>query len=180
MSKPIKNLIVDSYKKKFEGQTGAMVIDIRGMPSGVATTFRDGLYKEGIKITVVKNSLAKAAIAKTLLEGVGKMLDGSSAVVYGGSSVVHIARLLVDKIKDMPTLTVKGAIMDGELFEGADRIKALSKFPTKEEAQAQVIQIFLGAAGQLIGAITGVGNQIAGIVDQVAKKLEKGEAIAAK
>ena len=51
------------------------------------------------------------------------------------------------------TLYKLGAIMDGELF-GPTQIEALSKYPTKTEAQGQVIQIILGAAGQVISAIT--------------------------
>ena len=68
--------------------------------------------------------------------------------------------------------------MDGETF-GPKQIVALSKYPTKAEAQSQVISIVLGAAGQLISAITGVGGQILSIIEQVEKKLEKGEAIPA-
>ena len=62
--------------------------------------------------------------------------------------------------------------------EDPDQITALSKFPTKEEAQAQVIQVVLGPAGQVIGAATSAGANIASILKAVEEKLEKGEAIA--
>ena len=112
------------------------------------------------------------------MEGIGGILEGPSAMVYGGNSVVEVARLLIEKVKTMPQVQFKGAIMDGELF-GPKQIEALSKYPTKVEAQAQVIQVILGAAGQLIGAVTGIGGQIASIIEQVEKKLEKGVTIAA-
>jgi len=182
MSKPIKNLIVETYKQKFEGLTGAVVLDVRGVPSNANNGLRADLAKDGIRITVVKNSLAKSAFAKTLMEGIGGILEGPSAMVYGGNSVVEIARLLIEKVKTMPQVQFKGAIMDGELF-GPKQIEALSKYPTKLEAQGQVIQIILGAAGQVISAITGVGGQIASIIEQLEKKLEKStpaaEAVAA-
>ncbi|MEX2215981.1 MAG: 50S ribosomal protein L10 [Phycisphaeraceae bacterium] len=178
MSKPIKNLIVDTYKKKFDGVTGAVVIDIRGVASGVNTNLRSNLHKEGIKITIVKNNLAKRAFSETTLQRISELLDGPCAMVYGGNSVVEVARTIIGRLKEVPNLQVKGAIMDGELF-AADRVEALSKYPTKVEAQAQVIQVILGAAGQLIGAVTGIGGQIASIIEQVQKKLEKGEAVAA-
>ena len=178
MSKPIKNLIVDTYKKKFEGVTGAVVIDIRGVASNANTGLRTDLNKDGIKITVIKNNLAKRAFSETTLERIGDLLEGPCAMVYGGNSVVEVARTIIGKLKEVPNLQVKGAIMDGELF-AADRVEALSKYPTKDEAQAQVIQVILGAAGQLIGAVTGIGGQIVSIIEQVEKKLEKGETIAA-
>lgn len=178
MSKPIKNLIVDTYKKKFDGLSGAVVIDVRGIKSNENNVLRADLAKDDIKITVIKNNLAKSAFNATIMEGISSTLEGASALVYGGESVVHVARILIDKLKALPNVQFKGAIMDGELF-GPTQIEALSKYPTKAEAQAQVIQIFLGAAGQLISAITSAGSQIASIVEQVEKKLEKGEAIAA-
>ncbi len=180
MSKPIKNLIVDTYKKKFDGLTGAVVIDVRGVTSNDNNNLRAHLAKDGVKITVIKNSLAKSAFNKTVMEGINGILDGSNALVYGGESVVQVARVLIEKLKTLPNVQFKGAIMDGETF-GPKQIEALSKYPTKAEAQAQVIQIVLSAAGQLIGAITGIGGQILSIIEQVEKKREKeGPAAAAE
>lgn len=178
MSKPIKNLIVDSYKTKFDGLTGAVVIDVRGIKSNENNNLRADLAKDGIKVTVVKNSLAKSAFNKTIMEGINAVLDGPTALVYGGESVVHVARILIDKLKALPNVQFKGAIMDGETF-GPKQVEALSKYPTKAEAQAQVVSIVLGAAGQLIGAITGIGGQILSIIEQVEKKAEKGAPAAA-
>jgi large subunit ribosomal protein L10 len=90
---------------------------------------------------------------------------------------VEVARVLLDQVKSLPKLQIKGAIMEGEVYT-ADQIDALSKFPTRDEAQAQVIQVILGPAGQLIGAALGVGNQIASILKTMEEKLEKGETIA--
>ncbi len=176
MSKPIKNLIVDTYKKKFDGLTGAVVIDVRGIKSNENNVLRSDLAKDGIKITVVKNNLAKNAFNATIMEGISSTLEGASALVYGGESVVHVARILIDKLKKLPNVQFKGAIMDGELF-GPKQVEALSKYPTRVEAQGQVIQIILSAAGQVISAFTSAGSQIASLVEQVEKKLEKGEAI---
>ena len=61
MSKPVKNLIVDSYKKRFEGLTGGVLIDVRGIKSNETNELRAGLAKKQIKVTIVKNSLAKKA-----------------------------------------------------------------------------------------------------------------------
>ena len=180
MSKPIKNLIVDTYKNKFDGLTGAVVIDVRGIKSNQNNNLRADLAKDGIKVTVVKNSLARNAFNKTIMEGINSVLDGSNALVYGGESVVHVARILIDKLKALPDVQFKGAIMDGEMF-GPKQIEALSKYPTKAEAQSQVISIVLGAAGQLISAFTGVGGQIVSIIEAVEKKREKeGPAAAAE
>ncbi len=176
MSKPIKNLITETYRRKFGDLTGAVVIDIRGIKSNDNNAMRTRLSGKQMRVTVVKNSLAKKAVADTDLAGIDALLEGASAMVYGGESVVNVARELIDIAKGLKQLEFKGAIMEGILF-GPNQIEELSKYPTREEAQAQVIQVILGPAGQLISAATSAGNNIASILKAMEEKLEKGEAI---
>jgi large subunit ribosomal protein L10 len=99
------------------------------------------------------------------------MLQGPCALAYGGESVVNVARALVEKVKGMENVEFKGAIMEGQVFQ-ANEVDKLSKFPTKDEAQAQVIQVILGAAGSLIGTITGAGGALGGVLKTIEEKLE--------
>ncbi len=180
MSKPIKNLITDTYRKQFADLDGAVLIDIRGVQSNTNNKLRHGLAQKKVKVTVVKNSLASRAFEGTVLSGLSKLLDGPSAMVYGADkdvTVVDIAREVVKLAKEIEQLQVKGAFMDGQLF-GADEIDALSKYPTKSEAQGQVIQIILTPAQKLVGAVLGPGRKVASLVKAIEEKLEKGETIA--
>ena len=177
MSKPVKNLITENYKARFGKLEGAVVVDIRGLPSNTANKLRANLLQKKVRVTVLKNSLAKRAFKGTSIAPIDPLLEGPSAIVYGGESVVTIARTLVETVKEIPEIQFKGAVMDGQLFD-AKGVEALSKYPTKGEAQAQVIQVFLGPASSAIAAITGIGNTIASLIKAVEEKLEKGEAIA--
>ncbi len=178
MSKPIKNLIIDEYKKRFNELGGAVLIDIRGMESGINNSLRTQLAEKGMKITVVKNTLLKAAVADTALENVKDVVDGSCAMVYGVDedvSVVNVARELVDAAKTA-NFDFCGAVLDGTVF-GAKEVDALSKYPTREEAQAKVVQVFLSPGANLAGAAKGPASAIASILKTVQEKLEDGVAI---
>ncbi len=177
MSKTVKNLISKAYANQFGDLTEAMIIDVRGIEANENNRLRSELAGKQIRITVVKNSLARATFKDTPLEPLGDLIEGPTALCYGGESVVNVARELVDIAKGIKELELKGAIMDGQLF-GADEIEALSKYPTREEAQAQVIQVVLGPASQVAGALVGPGNTIASILKTIEEKLEKGETIA--
>ncbi len=178
MSKPIKALIIDDYKERFDKVQGALVIDIRGMTSNDNNTLRRGLHQKQIRMTVVKNSLAKKAFAGTPLEPLGPALEGSSALAYGAESVVDVARQIVDWAKKVKTLGLKGAVLDGQYFAGAAGVKRLSEFPTKQEAQAKVVTLIISPARKLVGAAVAPGSKIMGIVKEIQTRLEKGEAIA--
>lgn len=179
MSKPVKKLITEEYKSRFEGVTGAVVVDIRGIEANTNNGLRTALAEKQIKITVVKNSLAKQAIEGSRIEGISPILDGPSAMVYPVSdelSVVTVARELLSHAKEISELEFKGAVLDGIVF-GPDEIKKLSEYPTKEEAQATVVQLFLTPAQNLVGATQGPGRKIASILKALQDKLEAGEEI---
>ena len=180
MSKPVKNMITEEYRQLFEGVTGAVVVDVRGVESNTTNAMRSGMAAKHIKITVVKNSLAKRAFADGPLAELGPLLKGGSTLVYPAgedASVVSAARELIEFAKTTPNLEFKGALMEGVSF-GADEIKKLSEFPTKDEAQSQVVQLLLSPAQNLASAILAPGKNIAGIVKTISEKLEAGEAIA--
>jgi large subunit ribosomal protein L10 len=177
MSKPIKDMIVSEYKRRFGDVGSALIIDIRGIEANENNELRVDLLNKDIHITVLKNSLAKTALEGTELESLSTTLSGPSALVVGGDSVVDVARSLVDWAKKIKQLELKAAVLDGELFEGADGVKRLSDFPTKEEAQATVVQLVLSPAGNLVKAATSPGGNLLGIIKEIRTRLEEGNTI---
>ncbi|NUQ66752.1 MAG: 50S ribosomal protein L10 [Phycisphaerales bacterium] len=181
MSKSVKDMIKRDYRTKFAGEGGpseALVISIRGVKGTDTTRLRMGLAKKNIKITVVRNSLAKGVMEGSPLAPLADMLEGSSALAYGGESVVEVAREIVANLTKTPGLELKGAILDGQVFKGKAGVTELSKFPTKDEAIGQVVTLVVSPARKLVGAIQGPGSMLAGILKAIEGKLEKGEAIA--
>lgn len=177
MSRPVKELIVKEYQERFAEVDSALVIDIRGISANDNNALRLGLQKQNIHITVIKNTLARKAFAGTPLENLKTALEGPSALAYGAESVVDVARLLVDWAKKVAKLELKGAILDGEYFEGEEGVKRVSKLPTREEALAQTVTLILSPGGKILSAAKGPGGKILGIVKTIEEKLEKGESI---
>jgi len=178
MSKPVKEMMIREYKERMGDIEDALVIGLRGISSNDTNTIRGGLAKKEIRVTVMRNKLFGQAFGDTNLSGLSEVLKGSSAVAYGAESVVEVAREIVGLLKTFPEIELKGAILDGMLFEGDAGVKALSKYPTRDEAIAQDVALILSPARNLVGAIKGPGSGLAGIIKAVSEKLESGEAIA--
>jgi large subunit ribosomal protein L10 len=179
MSKVIKDLLINEYDARFDGVDEAVLVDIRQMDAGMNTSFRAGLRKSGVKVTVIRNRLARQSFSESPLKVLGPCLTGPSALVYGGDTVIDVARQVVEFAKTAKNkMELKGAVLDGELYEGKAGVEALSKFPTKDEAIGQVVQLVLSPAASLSGAIVGPGGAIAGLLKAIEEKLEKGETIA--
>lgn len=178
MSKQVKQLITESYRRRFRDVDGAVLVDIRGMKSNDVNKLRGDLSKHRIRVTVVKNSLVRRAVTGTALQRLSELVEGPTSVVYGGSSVVNVARELLALAKQLESLKLKGALMEGELF-GPEQVERLSKYPTREEAQSQVVTLMLSPARRVVGQVVGPGRKVASLVEAIKQKLEKGEAIQA-
>ena len=178
MSKPIKDMIIAEYRKRFGDVTGGIVIEIRSLEASANNRMRTALRQKGVRVTVLKNSLARKAFSGGPLEPLGKSLSGPTALVYGDASVVDIAREVVRSAGEIKELALKAAVLDGEYFEGKDGVERLSRFPTRDEAVAKVVSIVLAPAGKVVAAAKSPGSKILGIVKEIQERLEKGEAIA--
>ncbi len=177
MSTQIKNMIVAEYRRRFNDIQDALIIDIRGIDANENNDLRVDLHGKDIHITVLKNSLAKTAFEGTDLEVLTSALTGPAALVFGGDSVVDVARNLVDWAKKVKNLELKAAVLDGELFEGSDGVKRLGEFPTKEEAMASVIGLVLSPAQNVVSAATSPGSNLLGIVEELKSRLEEGKTV---
>jgi large subunit ribosomal protein L10 len=178
MSKPMKNWMIRDYQEILEGQDSALLISVRGIPANDNNRLRQELAKKEITITVIRNNLAKHAFADSPLSGLSPLLEGPNALAFGAESVVDVARELVKWAKEIEDLELRGAVLDGVLFEGKDGVTRLSKYPTREEAQAKVVTLVLSPAQKLVGAALSPAKNIAGILKTIEEKLEKGETIA--
>ena len=59
MSKYVKNLIADDLRGRLEGVDDALLVDVIGIDANSTVRLRRDLRSKGIKLMVVKNSLAK-------------------------------------------------------------------------------------------------------------------------
>jgi len=178
MSKQIKDMIIRDYKARIEGYSDAAIVSMRGVKGIDTTKLRANLRSKKIRLVTVRNTLAKQAFKGSNLSALDPLLEGSSVVVYGGQSVVEVARELVKSLAEFPLVELKGAVLDGQLFKGKKGVEELSKFPTREEALGTTVALLLGPAKKLVAQVKGPGSNIAGIVKAIETKLEKGEAIA--
>jgi len=178
MSRPVKELMMRDYQERLGDLEDAVLVRMRGIDSNTTNTIRRDLQKKEIRVTLVRNKLFLKAFEDTNLTALAPLLEGQNTVAYGSESVVHVAREFVELIKTYPDVELRGAVLDGQLFEGEDGVKALSKYPTRDEAIAQTVTLILSPARKLMGAVKGPGGRLLGIVKAIEEKLEKGEAIA--
>jgi large subunit ribosomal protein L10 len=176
MSKKVKNLVTNELKKRFGDVDGVAVISPKGLDGNKNHGIRRRLHAKGLKMTVVKNTLAKRATDGSKIAGFEKLLDGPSAVIYGQASIAAIARLLLDEKKNDEKVELRGAFFDGEVYVGDKGLEAVSKLPTREEAIAGLVAALLGPGRKLAAALKGPGGTLGAVLKSIEEKAAKAPA----
>ncbi|MEK6702078.1 MAG: 50S ribosomal protein L10 [Planctomycetota bacterium] len=173
MSKSIKTMMMREYKARVGDARDGMLIGIRGLKAKDQHTLRTNLRKQNIRVSVVRNHLARKALEGSPLSKLSDMLTGSNAYAFGGTSAVEIAREVMKLVAKMPALELKGAVLDGLVFTGKKGVEELSKFPTKDEAIANIVTLVVSPGRTIMGQVKGPGATVGGLIKAIEEKAEK-------
>ncbi len=181
MSKFVKNIITEELKKRLAGVENALLVNIVGMEVNDSNRLRSALAAKDIRVMVVKNSLAARATEGTSLSAAFQGLTGSTAVCYGATDIVALAKELVkvSKDKQFAKLALLGGVLDGEAF-AADKVVEISKWPTREEQIAILVGQIVGVGSKLSSQLLSGGANLASQIKQLADKEESAEEAAAE
>ncbi|MGA2497641.1 MAG: 50S ribosomal protein L10 [Tepidisphaeraceae bacterium] len=176
MSKYVKNLIIKDITHRFAEIDGVAVINPRGIDATKNNGIRRRLRAKGVRMTVVKNSLARRALGESKIKGFESLLDGPSAVIYGKASISTIARLLLDEKKTDDKIELRGIFFDGEVYQGEAGIKKVSTFPTREEGIGNIVALTLSPGRNLGGILNGQAGKIGSLIKAVEEAAKAKEA----
>lgn len=168
MSKAVKNLLTEEYRQSYGELDNACVVDVTRLDGVSANRLRRALNAKNIKVQVVKNSLARRALADLPLGPLANALDGPCALVTGGESAIDMAKVLVDLKKTYPTLELKQSILEGDpdLIE----VERVARMKGRVELLSDLAGLLLSPAASLAGCLKGPGGRLAGCFKAMAEK----------
>jgi large subunit ribosomal protein L10 len=175
MSKLVKKLVSRDIASRLGGVNDAIVADILAMTGDQNYAIRKAFRETGVKIMVVKRTLAAMATEGTSLRPAFGDQAGSMAVIWGCEDFVSLVRL-VTKMADsgaFPKLVIKGGVMDGEALT-AEQVKKVSKWPSRSEQISMLVGQILSPGANLSGQLVGPARKIAGQVKKMIENQEEG------
>jgi large subunit ribosomal protein L10 len=174
MSKYVKELITKDLRKKLDGVDDALLVNVIGMPNDKSVQLRRELRQKGVKLMVVKNSLARRATEGTRLNAAFDGIDGTLAILWGGEDIVSLTKEVVRiaGMKEYEPFAPRGGVMDGQKLT-ADEVTQVSKWPSRQEQLSILVGQILSPGATLSAQLLGTGKKLA---NQIKKKSEEGEA----
>lgn len=176
MSKYVKELQIRDYRGRFGTADDVLFVNVVGLEATETNKLRLQLRKKGIGLQVVKNSLARKILEEKGLKVEPAILEGSSAVAWGGEDVVALARELADWAKKVEKFQIKGGCVGGQSLDSKG-VDQLSKLPSRVEMLGQLVTLITSPGANLAAALLGAGGTLAGQIKQLAEPKE-GEAAA--
>ena len=144
-----------------------VMAEYRGITVADMTKLRVAARGAGVDLSVLKNTLARRAVAGSQFEVIGDQMTGP--LIYGFSvDAVAAAKVVADFAKTNDKLVIRGGAFAGKALD-VNGVKQLANIPSKEVLLAQ-----------LCGLLMSPMSRTAGVLAALAKKKEEGAAAPAE
>ena len=132
-----KAIVIEEVTTQVAKAQSIVVAEYRGLDVASVTVLRKTARESGVYLRVLKNSLARRAVAGTPFEALSAQRTGP--LIYGISQdPVSAAKVLAAFSKTNEKLVIKAGALPNSLLT-VDGVKALATMPSREELLAKLL-----------------------------------------
>lgn len=152
-----KEAVVAEVADVAQSAYSAIGAEYRGLTVAQMTEFRTKARAAGVYVRVVKNTLARRALADTEFACMSDALTGPLVLAFGQQDPGSVARVAKDFAKEHDKFQVRMIALSGQLLEPSELDK-VAKMPTYDEA----ISMLMGTMKAPIQKLTTTLNEVPG------------------
>lgn len=165
MKRTDKEQFITDFRDRLSSTSAMYLADFSGLDVKSMTTLRSELRKGGAEFLVVKNRLAKLALAELDLPDLSDHLVGPTGFIITDDDAVLPAQTIKKFAKennDRPVFKV--GILDAALL-GPDQIMRIADLPPKEQLMAELAGAFQAPMSAFAAALGALTQELAGLID---------------
>jgi large subunit ribosomal protein L10 len=133
--------------------------EYRGLTVTQMTELRSKARAQGVYMRVVKNTLARKAVAGTSFECIGPALKGPLVLAFSKEDPGAAARVVKAFAKDNDKLVATLVSIGGQLLPAQD-IDRVASLPTREQALAMLMGVMRAPIQKLAGTLNAAPSKL--------------------
>src|SRR3989442_6370891 len=163
------------YTTLFRSASTIYLTDFTGLDVARITDLRRRLRAAGVEYVVVKNTLARRALADARVPALETHLEGPTALVLAGADPVSAAKVLTEFAKEFAKPAIRAGLVDGKAVT-PDQVRRLASLPTRNELLAHLGGALQAPMAGFLGALHGVLLNMVGALEALRDQRSQGAA----
>ncbi|MCE3255912.1 MAG: ribosomal protein [Rickettsiaceae bacterium] len=163
MNRTQKADLVASMRESLTKSNFVVLLHYRGLSDKQLYDFRLGLKSKGVKMKIMKNTLAKVAIKGSDLEVLSQYLSGPTAICYANDPV-SLAKAAIASAKENEALKIQVGYLNKSVLS-KDAIDSLSKLGSLEEVRSSFLSVLQGAQSQFVRVLNAPASGVVSVIN---------------
>ena len=151
---------VKSLTEKLDKATAIYFTDYLGLDVVSITKLRKEFVSNDVEFTIAKNTLIKLAAKDVGIDGLDEFLSGPTAIALSYNDPTGPAKVIKSFLKDFDKPSVKGMILDGQIFQ-AEEFEKIANLPTREQLLSQLVGMLNSPMSKLSSTL---GSPLSGLL----------------
>jgi len=153
-----KKAVVEEVAPYAAKAHSAVAAEYRGLTVAELTQLRIVARETGVYLRVVKNTLAKRAVAGTQFECMQEKMVGPLILAFSMEDPGSAGRLINDFSKTNEKLIAKIVSIDGQAYDGSE-LARLASLPTRDQGISMIMALMLAPVGKLARTLVALKEQ---------------------
>jgi len=153
-----KKVVVEEVAEFAAKAHAAVAAEYRGLTVTELTELRKTARETGVYLRVVKNTLAKRAVAGTEFECMQDKLVGPLILAFSMEDPGCAGRLISEFSKTHKNLIAKIVAIGGQAYDGAE-LDRLAKLPTRDQGISMLMSVMKAPVEKLARTLAAVRDE---------------------
>lgn len=166
-----KHAVVERLSTKLSEAKCLYLTDFTGLDVASITELRRRLTEADVEYVVVKNTLARRALAGGRYEELSEHLSGPNAFALAREDVVTAAKILTDFAREKDKPRIRAGAIEGRVVS-IEEIRRIAELPPRDQLLAQVVGYARAPIAGLVYTLNGLLSKFVRTVDALREQKE--------